>query len=348
MPRARRWAGPLLVALALTRCPATPRRRPPPEFADWTAPRAASRAAPCAAARSPCRDRTSCRRPDSVVDGSSTVFSRPGVHAGAADERRRLLRWRPGLRRTGSTFGAPGARPGGAHLLARLHARLPRRDADRARQRRRAAVRERQHRARRARREHRRQRHRAAARRLQPIPFTADPVFTSPAEDGIYLQVGSAPTPPPPPPPPPRLRHRRRLRRHDPPPVEPRRSRRARGRQVVAGTVRVRLPDGGFAPLDGTDALPVGTVVDARQGALTSAPRPTRAAGSARHGSRPASSRSARPAPRVRSPPSSPPDPPGLARACASRRTRPAKGVVRRLRLTVIKGVFRTVAAAPS
>jgi hypothetical protein len=117
----------------------------------------------------------------------------------------------------------------------------------------------------------------------------------------------------------------------------------------LSGQVLVRLPSNpDFVPLEGAASLPVGAVVDARKGSLTFASAvdargrvqsATLAAGIFQIKQARATGTAAVPTDFVLV------TPPGLARACASSRTRPAKGVVRTLSVTATKGVFRTVGA---
>jgi hypothetical protein len=116
---------------------------------------------------------------------------------------------------------------------------------------------------------------------------------------------------------------------------------------LLRGTVTVQLPGAKApVPLAGVASLPVGTVVDARQGSLairaavTKAGRvqsATVAAGIFRIKQRRAQGAATAPTDLVLATPA------GQSRACAAR-SAPRKGVVRRLSV-VTKGVFRTVAA---
>jgi hypothetical protein len=119
--------------------------------------------------------------------------------------------------------------------------------------------------------------------------------------------------------------------------------------QPLSGQVVVRLPSSPDpVPLASAASLPVGAVVDARKGSLTFASAAdasggvqsaTLAAGIFRIRQSRATGTAAAPTDFVLVTPR------GLGRACASRRTRPAKGVVRTLSVTATKGVFRTVGA---
>jgi hypothetical protein len=117
----------------------------------------------------------------------------------------------------------------------------------------------------------------------------------------------------------------------------------------VTGQVLVRLPSNpGFVPLEGAASLPVGAVVDARKGSLTFASAAD-ASGRVQSATLAAGIFQIKQA-RATGTAAVPTDfllvtPPGLARACASSRTRPAKGVVRTLSVTAAKGVVRTVGA---
>jgi hypothetical protein len=171
------------------------------------------------------------------------------------------------------------------------------------------------------------------------LTFTAE--YTGPAADGVYMQLGASPVPPtvtvtpvpttspPPPPPTPQL-----LPADKPPETGV-----SVSTKLAAGTVSVKLPGGqDFVPLAGAASLPVGSVVDARQGVVS-----FRAAGASATQSatlsagifaiRQARVRGATAAFVLQTPP-------GQARACAG----PKKGAVRTLTIAA-KGVFRTVAA---
>jgi hypothetical protein len=111
--------------------------------------------------------------------------------------------------------------------------------------------------------------------------------------------------------------------------------------RVASGQVLVQAPSGGdFTPVQGAVAVPVGAVVDARKGSLV---LESSVAGDVQ------SATIAAGIFRIRQQRGGPPElvlltPPGQARACASKRTRPAKGVVRALSVNVSKGVIRTLA----
>jgi hypothetical protein len=165
---------------------------------------------------------------------------------------------------------------------------------------------------------------------FRQVTFTVVPNFVSTQPDGIELQVGAAGLTPATPTPTPTAT-----------PVStatPAPSPQAGVRVVTApagGTVTVKLPgDAGFTPLTAAAALPVGSVVDARNGSLTvqtTSGTATVAAGI--FTIRQAAQRNATASLVLQTPP-------GQAQACAHVR----KGVVRQLRV-VTKGVIRTVAA---
>jgi hypothetical protein len=110
---------------------------------------------------------------------------------------------------------------------------------------------------------------------------------------------------------------------------------------LASGQVLVKLPAGAFAPLQGTTSLPVGAIVDARQGTLNlvaeGGDTAQLAAGifkirQARKGT-------------DHVPELVVATPAGLARTCAPGHTPPPKGIVRVLTITAAKGTFRTVPA---
>jgi 6-phosphogluconolactonase (cycloisomerase 2 family) len=114
---------------------------------------------------------------------------------------------------------------------------------------------------------------------------------------------------------------------------------------IVGGTVQVTLPNGVTAPLTSTASLPVGSIVDARAGALTLT---TAAAG--KHASARQSARIAAGIFRIRQRRGSAQtdlvlvSAAGAEARCAG--AHPGKGVVRSLSVGVTKGVFRTVGGA--
>jgi hypothetical protein len=106
------------------------------------------------------------------------------------------------------------------------------------------------------------------------------------------------------------------------------------GVQVVAsGKVLVKQPNGTFAPLGGTTAIPLGTTVDVRDGTLDVV-TPT---GSAQLAAAIFTIRQ-----RNGVPEAVVATPAGQERACAPGRRPPPKGIVRTLKVTA-KGLFRTV-----
>jgi hypothetical protein len=140
---------------------------------------------------------------------------------------------------------------------------------------------------------------------------------------------------------------------------------------VVSGEVFVKLPRGsgaaaaqlrrGFVPLKGIAAVPIGSTIDARKGqvSVTSSAdfrRPSSRRHSTQRGRFAAAMFKIKQArKRRRGKPKRPSTdlalqtPAGSARACATRRTRPPKGIVRTLSGTVTgpaKGLFRAVGAA--
>jgi hypothetical protein len=177
------------------------------------------------------------------------------------------------------------------------------------------------------------------------LPFSATTVYQGGSPDGIYMQVGApeqpvVTQPPPPPEPTPAGSNQ-----PPPPPVEdpvP-----VAGRTVLAapgsGVVLVKVPGRGFVELGQLAAVPVGATIDARKGsvAFTSA---TETAGQTATATIEAGIFRVK---QLRAQAGQTDlvlvTPPGKARACASRSTRPPKGVVRRLRVTATKGVFRTI-----
>jgi hypothetical protein len=104
-----------------------------------------------------------------------------------------------------------------------------------------------------------------------------------------------------------------------------------------SGSVLVKRGNA-FVPLGDAEAIPVGATVDARKGVVALAAAGDASATIAAGIFRVKQARTL----------GATTDlvlvtPPGRARACASRATRRAKGVVRRLRVRVAKGVFRTI-----
>jgi hypothetical protein len=118
---------------------------------------------------------------------------------------------------------------------------------------------------------------------------------------------------------------------------------------AVSGELLVKLPDAsGFVSLKGSASLPIGSIVDARQGELTiaSATNAKGATASARLRAgifkiRQAAAKGTK----TVSTDLVLATPAGLSRACAPGRKRPPKGVVRTLSVTTTKGLFSTVAA---
>jgi hypothetical protein len=121
---------------------------------------------------------------------------------------------------------------------------------------------------------------------------------------------------------------------------------------AASGTLQVKLPgQSAFVALQGAASLPVGTVVDARRGALsiTAATNAQGATGTAQLAAgifqirqRRASAKASAATDLVLRTPS------GAARACAPGKKRPKGGVVRTLKVTTAKGLFNTVPAKGS
>jgi hypothetical protein len=118
---------------------------------------------------------------------------------------------------------------------------------------------------------------------------------------------------------------------------------------AVSGELLVKLPDAsGFVSLRGSASLPIGSIVDAREGELTiaSATNAKGATASARLRAgifkiRQAAAKGTK----TVSTDFVLATPAGLSRACAPGRKRPPKGVVRMLSVTTTKGLISTVAA---
>jgi hypothetical protein len=119
---------------------------------------------------------------------------------------------------------------------------------------------------------------------------------------------------------------------------------------ATSGELLVKLPGAsGFVSLKGSASLPVGSVVDARQGELTIASATT--AGGRRASARLRNGIFRIRQARARGKAAVSTDfvlatPAGLSRACAPGRKRPARNVVRALSVITAKGRFSTVAAA--
>jgi type IV secretory pathway protease TraF len=141
-----------------------------------------------------------------------------------------------------------------------------------------------------------------------------------------------------------------------PPPVKP-----VANQNVIAagetGTVLVKLPGARtFVPFDGKAGLPTGTVVDATKGAITLTTAAEIGKGAATQSATVAAGLFAIRQQRIPGTRAVSTDlvlltPPGKANTCISTRGRkaPAKGVVRRLKVTAKrtkKGIFRTIAKA--